>query len=283
MFGALGVVLMFWFGRTVTGSTVSALAAALLIGGCAGYWFFSATIDTYVPNLCASILALGLALRCLRDQRVVSYAALGAAMGVAFLFRTDAFLLAVLALVILPCRAPWPRRLAACAMTGALVGGLGYALLAHGFYNVPFGHVTSWALGHEGRPEVVNKQWGIAKNVTGAYVSLTAANHAVYGVLLPGLYGTHNAHVWDAMSKVKGAWPGFLAYALFGVLLALVAARRIARAIAARAAAPDRPRRSLVRYADAVLHMVGPPRPVPVREPEPAGPMADGAASHGPG
>jgi hypothetical protein len=213
--GALGVTLLFLFARRILGRSFPALATALWIGGCSGYWFFAATIDTYLPNLCASILALGMALKCLRDQRISSYTLLGAAMGLAFLLRTDSFLLASLILVAVPgSRDRIFARLAACAAAGTLVSLAGYALLAHVFYRVPAGNLVAWALGHVNRPEAA-KEWGVMSNLTPQNFRLAALNQSLYGVILPGLYGVQSTHVTTALGTVKTGEPVLWAYLAF--------------------------------------------------------------------
>lgn len=221
--GALGVMLLFLFGRRFTGRSLPALAAALWIGGSASYWFFAATIDTYLPNLCAGILALGLALKGLKDQRVSRYAWLGAAMGLAFLLRTDSFLLASLILVVVAgSRDRIFARLAACAAAGALVSLAGYALLAHVFYHVPPGELIPWALGHVDRPETA-KEWGVLTNLAPANFRLAALNQSLYGVILPGLYNVRSTDVPSAMGSVRSGGPMLSTYLAFmAVMLATV-------------------------------------------------------------
>lgn len=217
--GALGVMLLFLFGRRFTGRSFPALAAALWIGGSASYWFFSATIDTYLPNLCASILALGLAMKCLRDQRVSSYVWMGTAMGLAFLLRTDSFLLASLILVVAgKSRDRLGAGLAACIAAGALVSLAGYAWLAHVFYNVPPGDLIVWALGHVDRPEAA-KEWGVLANLAPANFRLAALNQSLYGVILPGLYNVRSTDIMSAMGAVKTGLPMLWTYLAFMVVV----------------------------------------------------------------
>lgn len=222
--GALGVMALFLYGRRFTGRSLPALAAALWIGGSASYWFFAATIDTYLPNLCASILALGLALQCLKDQRVSRYAWLGAAMGLAFLLRTDSFLLA--SLILVAAASPRDRlwaRLAACAAAGAFVSLAGYALLAHSFYHVPPGELIPWALGHINRPEAAT-EWGVLGNLAPANFRLAALNQSLYGVILPGLYNVRSPDIISAMGSVKTGGPLLWTYLVFmaGVLVSVI-------------------------------------------------------------
>jgi hypothetical protein len=85
----VGVATLYLGGVWLGGDPRAALASALLVSGMAGYWFFSATIDTYIPSLWAATVALLFALKCLRDQNLVDYGWLSLAASVAFLFRTD--------------------------------------------------------------------------------------------------------------------------------------------------------------------------------------------------
>jgi hypothetical protein len=93
-FGALGVVFFYIFGLLITKRFIISLLSALLFAGTAGWWFFSATIDTYIPCLSVSIPVLGLATLALhgRNTRLISLV-IGALAGLAFLFRTDSILL----------------------------------------------------------------------------------------------------------------------------------------------------------------------------------------------
>jgi hypothetical protein len=232
--GALGITLLFLFGRRITGRSFPALAAALWIGGCSGYWFFSATIDTYLPNLCAGILALGLALRCLRDQRLSSYALLGAAMGLAFLLRTDSFLLGSLILVVVAGpRDRIPARLAVCAAAGALISLAGYGWLAHTFYSVPPADLVAWALGHVNRPEAA-KEWGVLSNLSLSSLHLAALNQSLYGVILPGLYHVRSLQVITVMGTIKTGGPVLWTYLAFMVLVLGVALAGAGRALKRR-------------------------------------------------
>ncbi|MBN8999644.1 MAG: glycosyltransferase family 39 protein [Rhizobiales bacterium] len=180
--GALGVSILFVGGRYWTGRLLPALIAALFVGGAAAYWFFAATIDTYVPQVASGAAALVAALVCLRTQRPAAYFALGALLGLAFLFRTDGFLMATTALVILERpRDPW-RRLAALAAGGVLVGVVGYALLAWRFYGVPPAEALAFAF--PDRPEMAAGQWGRWANVDPASLWLTFAGAAGRAIVL---------------------------------------------------------------------------------------------------
>jgi hypothetical protein len=227
--GALGVVILFLFGKRIGASTVGALAASLLIGGCAGWWFFSATIDTYLPHLASATAALGFALLALERQRLRHYAYFGVCMGLAFLLRTDGFLLVFLGVVAFA--DGWKRalqRLALCAATGAVTGLLAYAVLAHVFYGVPWADVSSWALSHTDRPGIKRHQWGNTANINRDSVTLALANQSVYTVILPGLEMTRSPHVVTLFQNNAQAFTVLLLYLIlvFGAMVRLVWRRR---------------------------------------------------------
>ena len=192
--GALGLGLLFVIGYQWLGHWL-ALLPALLVGGSAGYWFFASTIDTYLPSLCASIAALGLALQCVRSQRSANYVWLGVCIGLAFLLRTDAVLLAPLLLVSLGAGRAIPMRLGACVLTAVLIGGGGYAALAHRYYDVPLNDLSGWMLNHRNRPEAEQGAWGNTANLTPENLETVLANHLAYTVLLPGLRTTNDADI----------------------------------------------------------------------------------------
>jgi hypothetical protein len=155
---------------------------------------------------------LGIALRCLRTQRLADYVWLGAALGLAFLLRTDAFLLAPLLLVLCGARARFGARLAAVLAAGLLVGLGGYVLLAQRFYQVPLSAVPAWSVGVTHRPEA-GQHWGKLANITGPHVAGALANQTVYTVILPGLTATRSAAIWTAMSRLPLGRPAFMLYA----------------------------------------------------------------------
>jgi hypothetical protein len=215
--GALGVSLLFLFGRKFSGSTTGALAAALLVGGCAGWWYFAATIDTYLPHIAACIAALGFAMLALERQQLRDYAWLGACAGLAFLFRTDGFLLAPLGLVAFARDAKLaPKRLAVCAAAGLAVGVLGYAMIAHAVFHVPFSAVPQWALGHANRPGDATALWGRQANISAFTLRMTLDYHAIYAAILPGLKTTRIAEVLYKFSHLSG---GIFVLGLYSVLM----------------------------------------------------------------
>jgi len=191
--GAAGVALLFAIGLSLTGRILPSLLAALFTGGCAGYWFFAATIDTYQPSLVFCILSLGFFIKALQRQRLADYAGMGAAMGMAFLFRTDAVLLGTLALIALAAARRRTAGLVVCGGLFLIVGVAGYAVLAHHYYNVPWHQIPAWTAGHANRPETLQGQWGTLHNFTGAALGITALNHALYAILIPGVNATRDA------------------------------------------------------------------------------------------
>ncbi|GEM_PF-1830888 len=216
-FGALGLAAAYRIGQRMTGTRAGALAGCVLLGSAAGYWFFSSTIDTYIPSLCFSILAMGAALDCLARKRARDAARLGAYAGLAFLFRTDGFLLVFLAPAIcLPWAGAW-RRAGACLATGLVVGVLGYALLANRVYEVPLRTLPGWAFGHAERPER-GEEWGRAQNLSAPNIKLALYNAAIYSVILPGLENTGDRHFRQMMGRIRLG--RVVLYAYLGLALA---------------------------------------------------------------
>jgi len=195
--GALGITLLFLAGQRLL-SRPQALAAALAIGGCSGWWFFSSTIDTYLPCLAASILALILALRTLDHPSRVLHAAMGAAMGLAFLFRTDSFLLVSLGLVFLDRKNRRWSFFFSAAIAGLVVAGAGYALLAHRFYGIPWTEIPAWAMGGFDRPETRSQQtWGQWSNLSVSNIGLALVNQLFYTIALPHMASTRSTAWWS--------------------------------------------------------------------------------------
>jgi len=220
--GVLGILVLSGAGYRLTHDAALALLASALVAGSAGWWFFSSTIDTYLPSLAASCLALALALMALRAPSPALFAGLGAAMGIAFLLRTDGFLLLVLGLVFAAPRCRSGKYLLVTGAAGFAVGAVGYAVLAAVFYDVAPGDVATFALRGIDRPDEVRaeSEWGSWKNVTASRTALTLVNHAFYTVLLPSIESTRELRFWRAYSA-----PGLLALGLFvaAELCALIA------------------------------------------------------------
>jgi hypothetical protein len=232
-FGALGVTGLFVFGMLVTGSIAAALLAALFVAGSAGYWFFSATIDTYVPSLCCGIAALGMTLKWLDDHRIASGVIVGTSMGLSFLFRTDGFLLGSLGLVLLNMRKHFWSRVASVTLAGALVSVVGYALLAHYCYDVAFQDVPAWSRGHLDRREV-GDQWGVMRNLTLENTALVLVNQTFYTVLLPGLEATTDPDVRRTMADLRyGQW-SLAVYLLFLLVVLASSIRTFVRGVQTR-------------------------------------------------
>jgi hypothetical protein len=198
LFGALGIGFLYLLGLRLSGSSLFALAAALLIGGSAGWYFFSATIDTYIPCLTVSIGALALGFRALREQKTACFAALGVAIGLAFLLRTDSFLLGVLGIFLWRSGRNFRRHATALILSGLAVGLGGYFLLAHFAYGIEWGHVPGWCLGALNRPEAQTASlWGTLHNLSFANFKIVLINHISYSLLLPSLVQTRNPQGWQ--------------------------------------------------------------------------------------
>jgi hypothetical protein len=231
-FGALGIATLYLGGLWLRGDARAALAAALLAGGTAGYWFFSATIDTYVPHLWAAIVALLMALKCLRDQRVADYGWLGLAASLAFLFRTDAALLATLGIVAFADRPPFARalrRLGLCAGVVAVAGFGGYALVANLEYGVAPADLFRWMLGFGARPEVAKGTWGTLANFSPGNLHLTALNHLSYAIVIPGIERTRSAAALANYAALGAGLASWLVWAAAGLAMAAALARDAAR------------------------------------------------------
>lgn len=205
-FGALGIGFLYLLGLSLSGSPLFSLAAALLIGGTAGWHFFSATIDTYIPCLTISIAALALGLRALREQKTVYFAALGAAMGLAFLMRIDSFLLGVLGIFLWRSGRKIWRHSTALLLSGLVVGVCGYFFLAHFAYSIEWGKVPGWCLGSLDRPEALARTWGVLSNFSFDNFLIVLLNHVFYALLLPALMQTRNPQGWqDYFHTASGA------------------------------------------------------------------------------
>lgn len=228
VFGAFGVAGLFLFGMIVTNSLSASLLAALFVAGSAGYWFFSATIDTYIPALCCSIVALGLTLKWLDGQHLSSAVMLGVSMGMAFLFRTDGFLLGSLGLALAGIRKRVLRHVAAVVLAGAIISVVGYATLAHHVYEVDYMDIPAWSLGYQERKAVGNI-WGTMKNLTLQNLTITGINQLFYTVLLPGLESTAHPNVYKTMAALRYGSCTLALYLLFLLLIAASATSTLIR------------------------------------------------------
>jgi hypothetical protein len=241
-FGALGIVMLYLGGLWLGGDPRATLASAVLLSGTAGYWFFSATIDTYVPHLWAAMVALLLSLKCLRDQRLVDYGWLGLVAAVAFLFRTDAALLATLGIVAFADRPTLSvafRRLGLCAGVVAVIGFGGYALLANIYYGVAVEHVFSWMFDFHGRPfrclhtpptpgtQVV--LCGKIHNLTAHSLFLSVINHLSYAVVIPGVENTRSIRALDHYGALGPGLVSWATWVVMGLVMAIDLAVSAAR------------------------------------------------------
>jgi hypothetical protein len=210
--GGLGVVLFYLMGLTMTSRHRPAVLGALFAGGCAGWWFFSATIDTYIPCVLASSAALGAAILVIKKPSLRASTALGALVGLAFLLRTDGILLAVLGFSLLSRREGMWTRIAVAAGAAVVVGVVGYFVLAHTCYGVAWGDVPQWAQGALQRPEASKKQlWGLAENLSRHNITKVLVNHACYTAVFPTLATTHGTHIIKAYSPAGMATLGVYA------------------------------------------------------------------------
>ncbi len=192
-FGVLGVATVlfsywWWLGRFLP-----ALATALFLGGSASYWFFSASIDTYVPHVAIALITVWLSLLALRSDRHWIYIALGLAIGVAFLLRTDGALCGVLAVVAIAHKGGRWTRLLLCAVSGAAIGVIGYTLIAILHYHVAPTELVPWALGHLDRPEVGSGVWGSVSNLSASSLWLIFLNTFLYSIFIPGIEATRSS------------------------------------------------------------------------------------------
>lgn len=207
LFGALGVALLYIFGALITTRTVLPLVCAVFAGGTAGWWFFSATIDTYVPCLSVSIPVLGLAVLSLKSNNRYNSFAIGALAGLAFLFRTDSFLLALMGIYLLMNRKHIVGNSFKAGTTGIVVALLGYALLSSTCYNIDFNPsaMWQWMSGSMNRPESADECiWGVTQNLTPYNAALMFVNQFFYTILMPGLLKTRGADFY--LRYVKGGW-----------------------------------------------------------------------------
>jgi len=199
--GGLGVALFYLMGLSMTSRHLPAVLGALFAGGCAGWWFFASTIDTYIPCVLASSAALGAAILVIKKPSLHASAALGALVGLSFLFRTDSVLLAVLGLSLLSRREGIFARIGVAAAAAILVGVVGYFVLAHACYGVAWGDVPQWAQGALQRPEASKKQlWGLAENLSRHNITKVLVNHVCYTAVFPKLATTHGTNIVKAYS-----------------------------------------------------------------------------------
>ena len=226
-FGAAGVTALYVLGVLFTRRRLLSLLAAGLVGGTAGWWFFSATIDTYIPCLFTSVLALGFAILAIHDPRPRTWVLLGCAVGVSFLFRTDGVLLLPLGIVLFRHKEHLWRNVCITAAAGIACGIVAYALLARFLYFVPWQDLHAWAAGSLLRPEARDEQtWGVAGNLSPQNIRLALVNQFFYTVLMPGLAKTRDPALFQAYRA-----GGFASLGLV-VVTALVGLAQLRRAAA---------------------------------------------------
>ena len=193
LLGTIGIATVFLASWWWLGRVLPALATALFLGGTSSYWFFSASIDTYIPHLAAALISVWLSLWALRSNARIAYLALGVAIGISFLFRTDGALCGVLAVVAFACKEQRWSRLVLCAGAAAVVGIPAYIMIAVSHYHVAPNDLVFWALGHLDRPEVNSGVWGSVANVTPSSLWLVFVNNLFYAVFIPGVEATRSA------------------------------------------------------------------------------------------
>ena len=122
----------------------------------------------------------------------------------------------------------------AVLIPGAIVGILGYALLASIFYDVAMDPATlwQWARGGLQRPEAAAESiWGTASNLTLFNASVVFVNQLFYTIVIPGLEKTRNPAFYA--QYVKGGWiplciyAGGLGFALYQHFISIRADRRM--------------------------------------------------------
>lgn len=203
LFGALGVVFFYLFGFMITKRFVISLLCAICFGGTAGWWFFSATIDTYIPCLSVSIPVLGLAVLALNGHETrIKSLGIGIMAGLAFLFRTDSCLLVLMSVCLLKNQKTFIRDGLIAAIAGVIVGIVGYAALSHIIYDIPMNATSmwNWITGAMLRQESAEKIWGVVKNLTLPHFSLMLVNQFFYTMLIPGLLDTRDAAFYSTYS-----------------------------------------------------------------------------------
>ncbi|OVE76028.1 hypothetical protein BVX97_02505 [bacterium E08(2017)] len=226
-FGALGVTFFYLFGSLITRKPLISILCALFSGGTAGYWFFSATIDTYVPCLSVSIPVLGLAVLALKGDARNKSIAIGALAGLAFLFRTDSFLLALMGCYLLRNNKKFLINAGCALAAGVAVGLLGYAILSAACYDISMtpSAMWDWMSGSMTRPETAKQIWGQPENITPYNAALMTVNQLFYTIVIPGLLKTRGADFYVRYSK--GGWIPFIiwlaafAVAIFYIVKAL--------------------------------------------------------------
>ncbi len=213
--GALGLVLLYLMGLHMTSRHLPAALGALFVGGTSGWWFFSATIDTYLPCLCISTATLWAAMALLRKPSLRGSAALGALAGLAFLLRTDSVLLGILGLALPGRDRGVGARIGVAAAAALLVGIGGYFILAHGCYGIAWRDVLAWAQGGIHRPEAaVERAWGVAANLSGRNILKVLTNHACYAALIPIVAKTQDPNLLQTYSV-----SGMIALALYVTIM----------------------------------------------------------------
>ncbi len=202
-FGASGLVLFYFCMVKLALNQGIAQFFTLMLGLSASYFFFSATVDTYIPAVAASIVVMICLINCLTSEKQSNYVYLGFALGLAVLFRLDNVLLVPLAFIPIILSRKKLLNCAYCSI-GLIVGALAYVVLAKYIYHINYVDIFDWVISLGSRVDKEEK--GLAELANFNLVDFMAVikSHFLHSFIFESGYrinGDSAAYVYGAIVK----------------------------------------------------------------------------------
>lgn len=185
LFGALGLVFFYicllrlWIDKGL------AQLFTVLFGLLASYYYFSSTIDTYIPAVAASIVVMLFLIQCLSEDGKQHYIYLGFALGIAVLFRLDNVLLVPLALLPIALSRKVISSFFYCSI-GLITGALAYLILAIQIYELSYIEFFDWVF--ERRIDADSKGLASVSNFNLSDFITVLKNHILYSLIFESGY-----------------------------------------------------------------------------------------------
>jgi hypothetical protein len=187
LFGATGLVLFYFCILKLVLIRGVAQYFTVMFGISASYFFFSSTIDTYIPAAVTSILVMIFLINCLTNEKQSNYAYLGLAMGLAVLFRLDNVLLIPLAFIPIFQSRKMMLNSAYCLL-GLTMGALAYILFAKYTYNVNYVDFFDWIFAP--RVDTATRHLADLENFNLQDFLVVVKNHFLHSIIFES--GFHN-------------------------------------------------------------------------------------------
>lgn len=213
-FGALGLVFFYKCILLFTSDRRHSLLFTCLLGVSASYWFFSATIDTYIPALAFTIISFFFAIKCFMNDKSVDYILLGISTSIAILFRIDNILL--LCFVWIPLLFSRKKKLNLLYFSSMLilVGIFLYMITSKFVYNIEFSNFIGWIL----QKRIGGGLWATPQNFSLYNFTLLIVNHLLYSIAIPSVNTIKNINPLINYQSITG----FLFFIYFLAMLSFL-------------------------------------------------------------